>query len=76
MDIDLKEVPFEQVEKLGINRQMLEQTGDLDKLLKGEKSGLITHFKIKQAGIEKTFSAHLLLERDQLGKLQFRIRAP
>ncbi len=74
--LDLDEVPFRQIEKLGITREMLEQTGNLEKLLKGEKTDLIRDFKIVQQGVEKTFSAHLVLERNPSGKLQFKIRAP
>jgi hypothetical protein len=74
--INLDEVPFEQIQKLGITRQMLEQTGNLEKLLNGEKTDLIQDFKVIHDGVEKRFSAHLVLEPDETGKPLFRIRAP
>lgn len=74
--IKLEEVPFEQILKLGITRKLLEQTGNLEKLLNGEKTDLIQDFKVIHAGVEKRFSAHLILEPDTSGKPLFRIRAP
>lgn len=74
--INLEEVPFEQIKKLGITKQLLEQTGNLEKLLNGEKTDLIRDFKVIHDGIEKRFSAHLILERDGSGEPHFRIRAP
>ncbi|QHT70759.1 DUF4099 domain-containing protein [Rhodocytophaga rosea] len=76
MKINLEEIPFKQIEKLGINRQILEQTGNLDKLLNGERTGVIPDLKTTLDGVEKTFAAHLKLERNKEGKLQFKIEAP
>jgi hypothetical protein len=71
-----EDIPFHLIENLGLTRQMLEESGDLELLLKGERSGLLTNLKTIQSGVERRFAAHIRLVRHPEGSIRFRIEAP
>ena len=71
--IDEKNIPLDQLEQLGLSLQMLRTSGDLKKLLNGERTGLITNIKTRAGSVEGKFAGYLRLLGDGGGKYWFRI---
>ncbi|QIL78323.1 DUF3945 domain-containing protein [Hymenobacter sp. HDW8] len=68
------DIPGELLAKMGVPLAELEKTGQLDKLLRGEKTDLISSFSLRDGhGETIPFAAKLVLRRDEAGapSLQF-----
>ncbi|QIL78235.1 MULTISPECIES: DUF4099 domain-containing protein [Hymenobacter] len=69
-----EDLPLPLLEKMGVKVAELEQSGQLQKLLSGQKTDLLSSFSLRNAhGEEIPFAAKLVLRRDAAGapSLQF-----
>lgn len=71
------DVPFELLGKLGVSAELLERNGQLEKLLRGEKTDLIPAFGVPNAqGEVVPFAAKLVLHRDEDGGASLKFDLP
>ncbi|UOQ69432.1 DUF3945 domain-containing protein [Hymenobacter volaticus] len=69
-----EDIPFELLAKMGVQAAELERTGQLQKLLEGKKTDLVSTFSLRnQQGEPIPFAAKMVLQRDAEGtaSLQF-----
>lgn len=71
------DIPVELLDKMGMSLDKLQQSGQLDKLLRGEKTDLINTFAVHDAaGQAQPFAAKLVLHRDQDGTASLKFDLP
>ncbi|MDO1450757.1 DUF4099 domain-containing protein [Rhodocytophaga aerolata] len=72
-EISLDKIPFKQLTPLGITRESLQKSGELEKLLKGEKTSIMPNLTMVILGKERRAAGRLFLIIEPDGRLKFRV---